>query len=169
MPREIFQVRSHHLLSLRYSIAEFYNGDPKKFAQREAFLSLCEIRTEPELDTENYQGIGHSYRRDVLGENDKNKWKYYKAVKSNVLKILTLPNDSIVVVSAQPDEICQSCAIGAHCDIIPDPGTGGDFLTRITLEFWLSQNGLGYKKINGGVITNMANIRKFLGIKNTPN
>lgn len=164
MPREIFQIRSHHLIPLIHSIAELYNGDVHEFAKREASLSLKEIKTDPEMNAENYCDIGHSYRFDVLGTKDINEQKYLRAVEENVIKILTLPDETLVIASNRPDSICQSCVIGAHCNVPASNGMGGDFNATFYLKFWLSQNGLGFKTINNGVITNMANIRKFLKV-----
>lgn len=164
MPREILQIRSHHLIPLMHSIAEFYTGDDREFAKKEALLSLSEIKTDPELNTENYYGIGHSYRFDVLGVKDINEQKYQNAIEENVLKIMTLPDDTLVIASNRPDSICQSCAIGVHCDMQAPKGLGGDNNATLLLKLWLSQNQLGFKTINNGVITNMANIRKFLKV-----
>ena len=164
MTIETFQIRAHHLRGLRYSIRDFYEGDTKRYSQKEALVNIQEILTMSSFNAKNYRGIGHSYREDTIGENDRNKFRFYKAIKLQTLDLLTLPDKTPAIVSNRPDSICLSCAIGDHCKLSPGGTVDEDYLTIVSLESWLEQNSLSFKRSDKEIFTYISNLRKFLDI-----
>ncbi len=57
----------------------------------------------------------YGYYSDVIGEADISGERYKHALELVLNKLATLPNDVVIHLDLQPDEMCKSCIVGRHC------------------------------------------------------
>lgn len=121
-----FLIRAHHTRVL-HSVLRGTSVDDQ--------IELTYLSANQRKRFPNSKHVTHSYFTDVYGENNASH-KQVKSAESNFYsEFLELePGEQVKLVIGQKDGICDSCAIGAHCELPsarPRLFRGGDDLSML--------------------------------------
>lgn len=143
------RIRPHHIKRLGFIDKELrevcpqlisdsgtINLDNNNLPQVLSVISLGLYQNLHEMQTTSREIplASHTYAEDLLGiENHFNKDFITKLLKSQASALLFLLSQEELHLSANQDEICDTCAIGTHCRIQPTVDYNTDTMTMSNL------------------------------------
>lgn len=111
--REPFVIRSHHIETLADFL--FFNGSATEYINK-----LVELQKSVRSNDPNENMRISWYINDILGSTQEQTDKFISTFKDFLETFSQLDsNHPVKIVQYQKDGMCQRCAIGEHCKIIP--------------------------------------------------
>ena len=128
--RPPFEIRGHHTYAGPFGVDSelFLHGTPNPEQILEYTMDFVDIeragRSHRDPDTA-------AYSKDLIGEQPHETFEFIRKNLLIMTRFASFPEDYPIVITQEPDEICRTCAIGAHCHTHRIQEEDGDFLTRL--------------------------------------